>query len=83
MGEYGDLFGKAVAEQLRAERSAARLTQKQLAERAGMSDQSVMRYLNGTRDIPIAALADIANALGVSVEVIVERATQRLRQRGA
>lgn len=78
MGNYGDAFGIALAEQLRAERSAARLSQRKLAELTGMSEQTVMRYLNGTRDIPMSNLADLAHALGLSVQTVVERAEQRI-----
>jgi hypothetical protein len=43
-----------------------------------MSEQTVMRYLNGVRDIPMIALGDISAALGLSVQTVVERALQRL-----
>ena len=78
MGNYGSSFGTAVAEQLRAERSAKKMSQRRLAELADMSEQSVMRYLVGIRDIPITALADIAEALDLTVQTVIERAAQRM-----
>lgn len=78
MGNYGEAFGAAVAKQLQAERAVAKLSQKRLGELAGMSEQSVMRYLNGVRDIPMTALADLSEAMGLSVEAVIDRAIQRM-----
>lgn len=78
MGITADEYATAIAEQLRAERSARRLTFKELAERSGINEQSVLRYLNGKRDIPIPALYALAEGLEVTVHEVIARAESRL-----
>jgi transcriptional regulator with XRE-family HTH domain len=79
MGEYGDLFNAAVAAELRAQRSRARITIDKLVESTGISRSAVLNYLNGKRDISVPTLRELCRALGISpVEVfdLAEKATQ-------
>lgn len=69
----------AVAEQLRAERAAKRWTYKELATAAGLTEQTVMRYLTEKRDIPLPEFASLAHALGLSPADIINRAIDRLQ----
>ncbi|MFF2678068.1 helix-turn-helix domain-containing protein [Arthrobacter koreensis] len=70
-------FASAVAATLRAERAARRWTYRELADAAGMTEQSVMRYLTGKRDLHMADLGSLADALGISPARIVQQAMER------
>lgn len=60
-------FGERVAA-LRKERG---LTQVQLAELLGTSQQAVTAYENGTRRVPITTLPLLAHTLGTSIEDLI------------
>jgi transcriptional regulator with XRE-family HTH domain len=68
----------AVAEQLRRERGAQRISIAELARRSGIPEVSLGRYLNGKREINIAVLANVAHALGVEPAVVFTEAQRRL-----
>jgi transcriptional regulator with XRE-family HTH domain len=52
-------------------RKAAGLTQEQLAERSGFSQQYISRLEQGRRNPTVVTLYELANALGVShVELV-------------
>ena len=74
MTEYGDQFNAAVAAELRAERARVGISYDDLVESSGIPKSSVQRYLGGKRDIPIPALLDLCRGLGVSAQLIFERA---------
>lgn len=71
-------YTSAVAAQLRAERAASNLTIHDLAEKAGVTEQSLQRYLSERRDIPIPVLYQICTGLGVPVDEVIRRAEARL-----
>lgn len=68
----------AVAEQLRRERGAQRISIAELARRSGIPEVSLGRYLNGKREINIAVLANVAHALGVEPAIVFTEAQRRL-----
>lgn len=76
MTDYGDAFNAAVAEVLRLERVMKRITIAELAERSGLGVNSVKRYLDGERPIPLPAFRNLCGALGVDPLVIIERGEQ-------
>lgn len=79
MGIYGEQLASAVAEQLRAERGAAGLTYKQLAEKAGLKEQSVTRYLTEKREINTSILGALCDALGITPQELIIRAVERIK----
>lgn len=81
MNNYGLEIQTAIAEVLRAERAIAGMTQAEMAERAGMTEQTVGRYLRGTRDIPLFALASMCKGLGLSMSAVIDQAEQRLAKK--
>lgn len=81
MSEYGDAFNAAVAAELRAQRGRVRVTFDQLAERTGLAKTTVLNYLNGKRDIPMDAFADLCRALDVPQRVIFAAAQETFEQR--
>lgn len=78
MGNYGSDIQSAIADELRSERAIQRVTMDDLADRAGMVKITMHRYMQGNRDIPVKALADICRALNVSMGEIIDRAEARL-----
>ena len=71
--------GRAVAETIRAERAAARLSQAEVAERASMSRITYIRYERGERQPTLAQTIQIADALGVPFAEFVRRIEDRIR----
>lgn len=73
----------AVAAVLRGERAATGLTLDQLAEKSGISLTSVQRFLQAKRDINVAVLAALAEALDTTPEAVVAAAQERLARQTA
>jgi transcriptional regulator with XRE-family HTH domain len=78
MGTYGTEIQAAIASEIKAEMAAIDWKQADLAKAAGMQASTLYRYLSGARDIPMPVFADIANALGVSMFELAQRAQRRL-----
>lgn len=69
---------RVTAGQIRAERAASGLSQRALAERAGIPEQTHIRYETGKRDVPTAALLAIVDGLGMSLSTFARRLQDRL-----
>lgn len=54
-----------------AQRKAEGITQVQMAEVLGVSQQTVNAYEMGSRRVPVSALPTIAKALAVSIEELI------------
>lgn len=78
MDYTADDYTRAVASQLRAERAASQMSVRELAEASGVTEQSLLRYLNEKRDIPVPVLYQICSGLKISVHELVKRAERRL-----
>lgn len=76
--DYGLAFAQAVAAELRAERSRLRVSFPDLAERTGIPRNTLLRYLNGQRDIPMPAFGRIARALGIDAGEMLDAIQTRL-----
>lgn len=70
-------WSQAVAEQIRAERAVADLTQEQLAERAGIARSTYIRLETGKRVADATQLARICGALGIPQSVFWQRVEAR------
>lgn len=75
-------FFVAFGERLAALRKERSLTQVQLAEQLGVSQQAVTAYESGQRRVPISTLPLLAQALGVTVEELIGAPAQRAGTRG-
>ena len=73
-------FRRSIADQLRAERAAAGLTQVQLAEKVGVSGATVIRWEKATRDIPAVALLAVGEALDISPREFMAHAQERFER---
>lgn len=61
-------FFIALGERIASMRKAREITQAQLAEALGVSQQTVQAYEVGRRRIPVSALPVVARTVGVSLE---------------
>ena len=61
-------FFKDLGSRIAALRKECRLTQTQLGEMIGVSQQQVVSFEKGRRKVPVSALPRLSDALGVSVE---------------
>jgi transcriptional regulator with XRE-family HTH domain len=80
MSNHPDEFTEYVARSLDAERSAARLTVDELAERSGVAKRTLYRILNAERDISIAQLAQLAPVFGLRPSDIFADAERRMNR---
>jgi transcriptional regulator with XRE-family HTH domain len=65
------LFFKAVGVRIANARNAIPMTQVQLADALGVSQQSVASWEVGTRGVPISLLPLLARTLAISLEALV------------
>lgn len=70
-------FFVAFGERLANLRKAQGLTQVQLADMLGVSQQAITAYESGQRRVPISALPALADALGTSIEDVLGVASKR------
>lgn len=78
MSTYGDAFNAAVAAELRGQRARTRMTVDQVATETGFAKSTVLNYLNGKRDIPIPALADLCRVMNIDARSVFEAAEKAL-----
>lgn len=64
-------FFKALGARIAELRKGADMTQQQLADLLGISQQQVASYEVGRRRVPVSALPSIARALVVSIEELI------------
>jgi transcriptional regulator with XRE-family HTH domain len=67
----------AVIMQIKAEMGALDWKQPDLAAASGIPTSTLHRYLSGTRDIPLPALAELSRALGLTLVELLTRARHR------
>ena len=78
MANYGEDIQSATATQIKAEMAAKDWKQSDLANASGIPTSTLHRYLSGVRDIPLPVAINLANALGLSLVELIERAQRRL-----
>jgi transcriptional regulator with XRE-family HTH domain len=62
-----------VAERIWAAMASANVTKSEIAERLGKSKAFISQMLNGSRNMTLRSLADIAHSIGFRVSVSLER----------
>lgn len=70
-------FFVAFGERLAALRKERQLTQVQLADLLGVSQQAVTAYESGQRRVPISTLPPLAETLGISIEELIGTPARR------
>lgn len=67
-------MNEALAKAVNAERGAAGMTIKELAEKTGISERTLIRLLNSERDIRVNQLAAFAKVFNITPVKLVEEA---------
>ena len=80
--EEKDQFLRELGQRIADSRKSEGLTQAQLGETVGVSQQVVADYECGSRHIPVWRLMCVADAMGVDVTVLLGTSRQPLRKRG-
>ncbi len=75
-------FFVALGERIATLRRAYSITQTQLADALGVSQQTVQAYEVGRRRIPVSALPIVANILSVSLEELFGESNHTKNKRG-
>lgn len=75
-------FFTALGARVAGLRKDAHITQVQLAETLGVSQQTINAYETGSRRIPVSALPTLAKVLGVGLEELLGESTAATRKRG-
>jgi len=70
----------ALLAQLRAEQGAQGLSVVELGRRVGIHRNVLDRYLKGDRPMPIGIFIDLCSSLGVSPDVLIGRARERMQR---
>lgn len=82
MGQINpERWDEAASETIRAERAAARLSQAEVAKRAGIPRVSYIRYETGERKPNVVHIAAIAQALNLSFSAFARQIEERARNR--
>jgi transcriptional regulator with XRE-family HTH domain len=71
----------ALGAQVRAEAAARGVTIKALAAAIGKDRSQLIRYLDGERDFPVSVVYAVADALDMSVSLLISRGVDRLEER--
>lgn len=67
-------INEATAKAIAAERSAAGLTIKELSEKSGVPERTLIRMLKNERDIKVTQIAQLAEVFGINSHELIEEA---------
>lgn len=73
-----DTFGKVIARLLNEQRLQKGITQTELADATGISQSQISKQMRGTRDINIDELGVIADALGIPLVSLIQKAEREM-----
>lgn len=80
MTSYGEQLEAALATQIKVELVERGMDQKDLAEAVGIERATMNRYMTGKRSMPMPTFFKVAEALGVTPQVLMQRAETRISQ---
>jgi transcriptional regulator with XRE-family HTH domain len=75
-------FFAGLGERVAQLRKARNITQVQLAESLGVSQQTIQAYEVGRRRVPVSTLRQLAKTLGVSLDELMAEGAHAPRKRG-
>ncbi|MCZ9884105.1 helix-turn-helix domain-containing protein [Arthrobacter sp. B2a2-09] len=78
MATYGERLEAALAKQITVELAERGMTQKDLAEAVGIGRPAMNHYIKGHKSMPMPTFFKVAEALGLTAQVLMERAEARL-----
>ncbi|AYN58111.1 immunity repressor [Arthrobacter phage Judy] len=82
MTTYGDKLESALVHQIKVELVERGLDQKDLAAMVEVNRVTMSHYMTGKRSIPMPTFFRVAEALGLTPRVLMERAEARIPQEG-
>lgn len=80
METYGEKLELAISKQIAVELVERDMDQKALAEAVGVERATMNRYMKGHRSMPMPVFFKVAEALGVTPQVLMQRAEARIHQ---
>jgi transcriptional regulator with XRE-family HTH domain len=80
MNTYGERLETALSTQIKVELAERGMDQKDLADAVGVERATLSRYMTGKRSMPMPTFFKVAEALGVSPRVLMERAEARIAE---
>lgn len=78
MNTYGDNLEAAIAKQISIELMERDMGQQDLAAAVGIEPATLSRYMNRKRSMPMPTFFAVAEVLGLSPRVLMERAEARI-----
>lgn len=80
MTTNAERYEAALATQIRVELTERDMTQRDLAEAVGVGRPAMNNYLKGHKSMPMPTFLDVAEALGLTPDVLMLRVAERVRQ---
>lgn len=80
--EYGERLEAALSTQIKVELVERGMDQKVLAEAVGIERATLNRYMTGKRSMPMPTFFKVAEALGLTPQVLMQRAEARIQPEG-
>ena len=80
MNTYGEKLEAALATQIKVELVEHGMDQKALATAVGIESATLSRYMTGKRSMPMPTFFAVADALGLTPRVLMERAESRIAE---
>ncbi len=78
MNTYGERLEAALSTQIKVELAERDMNQTDLAEAAGVGRPAMNRYLKGHQSMPMPTFFKVAEVLGLSAQVLMQRAEARI-----
>jgi Helix-turn-helix. len=79
METYGERLEAALSKQIAVELVERDMDQKDLAEAVGIERATLNRYMTGKRSMPMPTFFKVAEVLGLSAQVLMQRAESRIQ----
>lgn len=79
MSTYGESLEAALATQIKVELAERDMTQKDLAEAVGVGRPAMNHYIKGHKSMPMPTFFKVAEVLGLSPQVLMQRAEARVQ----
>ena len=80
MNTYGERLETALSTQIKVELVERNMDQKALAAAVGIESATLSRYMTGKRSMPMPTFFAVADALGLTPRVLMERAESRIAE---
>lgn len=79
MNTYGERLEAALSTQIKVELVERGMNQKDLAEAVDIGRPALNRYMNGHQSMPMPTFFKVAEVLGLSPRVLMQRAEARVQ----